>query len=108
LDSYINKRNKYFWVIEGDIKGAFGNIHHDILLKLVAKRVADQRLLKLIERLLKAELMQSSLFQTTDIARTKIAICSPLLANIYLDKLDMYWWNTAVTAVMRYNIISLL
>jgi len=54
LDSYINKRNKYFWVIEGDIKGAFGNIHHDILLKLVAKRVADQRLLKLIERFLKA------------------------------------------------------
>ncbi|WP_444980647.1 hypothetical protein, partial [Microseira wollei] len=33
MDSYINKRNKYFWVIEGDIKGAFDNIHHEILCK---------------------------------------------------------------------------
>ncbi|KAB8314296.1 group II intron reverse transcriptase/maturase [Tolypothrix campylonemoides VB511288] len=93
LDSYINKRNKYFWVIEGDIKGAFDNIHHEILLKLVAKRVADQRLLKLIERFLKAGIMQGALFQRTDIGTPQGAICSPLLANIYLHQLDMYWWN---------------
>jgi group II intron reverse transcriptase/maturase len=93
LDSYINKRNKYFWVIEGDIKGAFDNIHHEILLKLVAKRVTDQRLLKLIERFLKAGIMQGALFQRTDIGTPQGAICSPLLANIYLHQLDMYWWN---------------
>lgn len=93
LDSYINKRNKYFWVIEGDIKGAFDNIHHEILLKLVAKRVADQRLLKLVERFLKAGIMQGALFQRTDIGTPQGAICSPLLANIYLHQLDRYWWN---------------
>jgi group II intron reverse transcriptase/maturase len=93
LDSYINKRNKYFWVIEGDIKGAFDNIHHEILLKLVEKRVADQRLLKLIERFLKAGMMQGALFQRTDIGTPQGAICSPLLANIYLHQLDMYWCN---------------
>lgn len=93
MDSYINKRNKYFWVIEGDIKGAFDNIHHEILLKLVADKVADKRLLKLIERFLKAGMMQGALFQRTDIGTPQGAICSPLLANIYLHQLDKYWWN---------------
>jgi len=37
LDSYINNRNKYYWVVEGDIKGAFDSIHHEILLKLLAQ-----------------------------------------------------------------------
>lgn len=93
LDSYINKRNKYFWTVEGDIKGAFDNIHHEILLKLVAKRVVDQRLLKLIGRFLKAGMMQGSLFHRTDVGTPQGAICSPLLANIYLHQLDMYWWK---------------
>ena len=93
LDSYINKRNKYYWVIEGDIKGAFDNIHHGILLKLVAKKVADQRLLKLIGHFLKAGVMQGYLFQRTDIGTPQGAICSPLLANIYLHQLDLFWWN---------------
>jgi group II intron reverse transcriptase/maturase len=92
-DSYINKRNKYFWVVEGDIKGAFDNIHHDILLKLVAKRVADKRLLKLIGCFLKAGMMQGSLFHRTENGTPQGAICSPLLANIYLHQLDMFWWN---------------
>ncbi len=77
MDSYINKRNKYFWVIEGDIKGAFDNIHHEILLKLVADKVADQHLLKLIGQFLKAGMMQGSLFQRTDIGTPQGAICSP-------------------------------
>lgn len=38
LDSYINRRNKYYWIIEGDIKGCFDSIHHQILLNLMTKR----------------------------------------------------------------------
>jgi len=37
LDSYINNRSKYYWVIEGDIKGAFDHIHHEILGRLLAE-----------------------------------------------------------------------
>lgn len=64
LDSYINRRNKYYWVIEGDIKAAFDSIHHQILLKLMAKRIADQRLLKVIERFLKTGIMENCPRQT--------------------------------------------
>jgi RNA-directed DNA polymerase len=93
LDSYINNRNKYYWVVEGDIKGAFDSIHHDILLNLLAQRIADQRVLNLIDRFLKAGVMEGSLFKTTDVGTPQGGICSPLLANIYLHQLDLFWWT---------------
>jgi group II intron reverse transcriptase/maturase len=80
-------------VIEGDIKGAFDNVQHDILLKCLAERIADQRLLKLIKCFLKAGLMEHGLFQRTELGVPQGAICAPLLANVYLHQLDRYWWN---------------
>jgi group II intron reverse transcriptase/maturase len=93
LDSYINNRNKYYWVIEGDIQGAFDNVNHEILLKLLAERVADHRILDLVARFLKAGVMENGLFQRTELGTPQGAICSPLLANIYLHQLDLYWWQ---------------
>src|SRR5438045_3665775 len=90
LDSYINNRSKHYWVIEGDIKGAFDNVQHDILLKCLAERIADQRLLKLIRCFLKAGMMEHGLFQRTELGVPQGAICAPLLANVYLHQLDKY------------------
>ncbi len=93
LDSYIKRRNKYYWIIEGDIKAAFDSIHHQILLKILAQRIVDQRFLKLIELFLKAGIMEGRLFKRTEIGTPQGGICSPILANIYLHQLDLYWWN---------------
>lgn len=93
LDSYINNQSKHFWVIEGDSKGAFDNVQHDIVVKCLAERIADQRLLKLIKCFLKAGLMEQGLFQRTEPGVPQGAICAPLLANVYLHQLDRYWWN---------------
>src|SRR2546421_771252 len=93
LDSYINNRTKFYWVVEGDIKGAFDNVHHEILLKCLAERIADRRLLKLITCFLKAGLMENQLFRHSDLGVPQGGICSPLLANIYLHRLDRFWWD---------------
>lgn len=93
LDSYINNRNKYYWVVEGDIKGAFDSIHHEILLKLLAQRIADRRILNLVDRFLKVGVMEGSLFKSTEVGTPQGGICSPLLANIYLHQIDLFWWN---------------
>jgi len=93
LDSYINERNKYFWIIEGDIRAAFDSIHQGILLNLLAQRVADHRLLDLIDSFLKAGVMQGNLFHRTDMGTPQGAICSPFLSNVYLHQLDLYWWT---------------
>jgi len=93
LDSYLNERTKYFWIIEGDIRAAFDSIHQATLLTLLAQRVADRRLLELIEDFLTAGLMDGKLFHRTDQGISQGAICSPLMANIYLHRLDLYWWQ---------------
>ena len=68
-------------------------LHHKILLKLLAQRIADKRFLKLIESFLKAGIMEGHLFKRTETGTPQGAICSPILANIYLHQLDLYWWN---------------
>jgi group II intron reverse transcriptase/maturase len=93
LDSYINERNTYFWVIEGDIRAAFDRIHQGTLVTLLARRVADHRLLDLIDGFLKAGLMQSKLFHRTDIGTPQGASGSPLMSNVYLHQLDLSWWT---------------
>src|SRR5262249_42788852 len=82
-----------FWVIEGDIKGAFDHIHHEILLNLVAKRVVDRRILTLLAQFLKAGVMEQGRWQRTELGTPQGAVCSPLLANIYFHQLDLFWWN---------------
>jgi retron-type reverse transcriptase len=62
-------------------------------VRLLTERIVDQRLLDLVDRFLKAGIMEGSLFKHTELGTPQGAICSPLLANIYLHQLDLYWWN---------------
>ena len=93
LDSYINNRTKYYWVIEGDLKGAFDNVDHGVLLDLLAARIADRRLLALIARFLKAGVLESGRVWPTERGTSQGSVCSPLLANVYFHQMDLYWWS---------------
>jgi RNA-directed DNA polymerase len=92
--SRITTQNKYFWVIEGDIKGCFDHVQHTILLDLIRRRVRDDRILHLIEAMLKAGVMQNGLFEHTAEGTPQGGVLSPLLANIYLHEFDRWWWET--------------
>lgn len=89
--SRVHTVNKYYIAIEGDIRKCFDRINHKILLKLVRKRIADHRIVKLIEAFLKAGVMEGKLFQETPEGTPQGGILSPLLANIYLHVLDEWW-----------------
>ena len=91
--SRITTQNKYLWVIEGDITGCFDHVQHAILLKLVRRRVQDERVIGLIEAMLKAGVMEEDLFQHTPEGTPQGGILSPLLANIYLHEFDRWWWE---------------
>lgn len=93
LDSSMNERSKDFWVIEGDIRAAFDRVPQTTLLTLLAQRVADRRLLELLDSLLTAGLRQGKLRHRTETGISQGASCSPLLANIYLHQVDLYWWQ---------------
>jgi len=81
------------WVVDADIKGYFDTIPHDLLMERVGRKIADGRVLRLIEGYLKAGVMESLKgWQPTERGTPQGAVLSPLLANVYLDPLD---WEMA-------------
>lgn len=78
------------WFIEGDIEGFFDNISHDVLIGILRERIADERFIRLMWKFLKAGYIEDWTFHKTYSGTPQGGIISPILANIYLDKLDKY------------------
>jgi group II intron reverse transcriptase/maturase len=78
------------WFIEGDIKGCFDNIDHGKLLEILEERVDDNRLIRLIGNLLGAGYMEDWQYHASYSGTPQGGVISPILSNIYLDKLDKY------------------
>jgi len=75
---------KVNWVVEADIKGFFDNVDHEWLLKMVAHRVKDPKILALIRRFLKAGVMVEGKRLNTEQGTPQGGVVSPVLANVYL------------------------
>lgn len=78
------KRKKVNWVLDIDIKGFFDNIDKDILMEVIEQRIADPRILRLIQKWLNAGVTEDGLWSETAAGTPQGAVVSPLLANIYL------------------------
>ena len=72
------------------IKVFFDNINHEILIKILSERIKDERFLRLIRKFLKAGHLEEWRFHNTYSGTPQGGIISPILANIYLDKLDKF------------------
>jgi len=90
---YGDRERRYEWVIEGDIKGCFDNIDHGILMKTIRRRITDKRILWLIWRFLKASVVERGVYTKVKKGTPQGGVLSPLLANIYLNKFDQYWYR---------------
>lgn len=78
------------WFIEGDIKGFFDNINHDVMISILRKRIADERFIRLIRKFLNAGYIEDWIFNKAYSGTPQGGIISPILANIYLDQFDRY------------------
>ena len=78
----------YGWVVDLDLEKFFDRVNHDKLMAQIAKRVSDQRMLKLIWAFLRAGVMEGGLVSPVDEGTPQGGPLSPLLSNIVLDELD--------------------
>lgn len=78
------------WFVEGDIKGFFDNIDHNVMINILRKRIKDERFLRLIRKFLNAGYMEDNQLHQSYSGTPQGGIISPILANIYLDQFDKY------------------
>ena len=86
VEGYIERG--YYWLVDADIQGFFDHVNHDILMDLVREKIADGRVLDLLESFLKCGVMKDGEFEETMEGTPQGGVISPLLANIYLNHFD--------------------
>jgi RNA-directed DNA polymerase len=79
------------WVVETDVADCFGSIPHSGLMSAVEERVSDRRLLALLRAFLRAGVMEQGAVHRSVTGSPQGGVVSPLLANVYLHRLDRAW-----------------
>jgi group II intron reverse transcriptase/maturase len=102
-------RSKVNWVLDADIRNFFDRMSHEWMMQFVQHRVADNRILRLIQKWLKAGVMEEGRWEETAVGTPQGAVISPLLANVYLHYVFDLWveaWRKKVArgqvVVVRY------
>jgi group II intron reverse transcriptase/maturase len=107
--SYVLLKKKVNYVLDADIRGFFDNLDKSWLIKFVEHRVADPRIIRLIQKWLNAGVMEEGEWSDTKTGSPQGSVISPLLANIYLHYAFDLWvnvwrkkWARGEVAVIRY------
>src|ERR1700674_458468 len=102
-------RKRVNWVLDADIRGFFDQMSHEWTMKFIEHRVADRRMVRLIQKWLKAGVSEQGQWSETRVGTPQGAVVSPLLANIYLHYVFDLWvevWRRKVAQgdvlVVRY------
>jgi RNA-directed DNA polymerase len=97
------------YIVDADIKGFFDNVSHEWMMKFVGHQIADKRVLRMVKRFLKADILEDGKLLKSDKGTPQGGIISPLLANIYLHYVFDLWYTvkyrkkcTGYTRMIRY------
>jgi RNA-directed DNA polymerase len=90
---YIQRASKFYWIVEGDIRGCFDHVQHDHLMTLLQQRIVDRQVLSLTEWCLKAGVLEGEWYHPTHEGVPQGSVVSPLLTNWYLHQFDLWWWQ---------------
>jgi group II intron reverse transcriptase/maturase len=89
------------WFVEGDIRACFDRLDHQVLVAILREKLHDNRFLRLIENMLRAGYLEDWQWHPTYSGSPQGGVCSPVLSNIYLDKLDQYVETVLLPAYNR-------
>jgi group II intron reverse transcriptase/maturase len=89
------------WFIEGDVADCFGSLDHEIMIKILAEKIRDNRFLRLMRNMLRAGYLEDWRWNATLSGAPQGGVVSPILSNIYLQKLDDFAGNTLIPEYTR-------
>jgi RNA-directed DNA polymerase len=98
-------RKRVKWVLDADIRGFFDNVSHEWVMKFIEHRVADRRMLRLIQKSLKAGVSEDGEWSETKVGTPQGSVVSPLLANVYLHYVFDLWIEAWRKKVARGDVI---
>jgi group II intron reverse transcriptase/maturase len=84
-------RKRVNWILDADIRGFFDHVSHQWLVKFLEHRIADPRMLRLIQKWLKVGVLEGGEWSATEVGTPQGAVASPLLANVYLHYAFDQW-----------------
>jgi len=99
------QRKRVNWVLDADIRNFYDSLSHEWMLKFVEHRVADRRILRLIQKWLKAGVSEDGEWSETTVGTPQGSVVSPLLANVYLHYVFDLWVEAWRKKVARGDVI---
>jgi group II intron reverse transcriptase/maturase len=95
------QQKKVSHVVEADVRSFFDRVNHEWMVKFLRQRIGDERVIRLIIRMLKSGIMEGGLVRATEEGTPQGAIISPLLSNIYLHYVLDLWFSRRVSRQCR-------
>ena len=84
------------YVLDADIKGFFDHLDHEWIMKFVGSKIKDPQILRLVKRMLKSGIMKDYQFEPTEEGSGQGSVCSPVLANIYMHYVLVWWFEKKI------------
>ncbi len=94
--NYMLEREYTNYVLDADIKGFFDHLDHKWIIKFVESRIKDPNIIHLIWVMLKAGIMKDFVYEGTEEGSGQGSVCSPILANIYMHYVLVWWFKERI------------
>lgn len=100
LNMMLEKRPTNY-VLDADIKGFFDHIDHEWAVRFIESRIKDPNITRLVRRMLKAGIMKGLQYEETDGGSGQGSVCSPVIANIYMHYVLVWWFREKIQPLMK-------
>ena len=95
------EKEKTNWVLDADIKGFFDHLDHEWIIKFIGSRIKDQNIIRLVRRMLRAGIIKDFRYEETEEGSGQGSVCSPVIANIYMHYVLIWWFKEKVQPYMK-------
>lgn len=95
------EREKTSYVLDADVKGFFDHLDHEWIVRFVESRIKDPNITRLLRRILKAGIMKDYQFEESESGSGQGSVCSPVLANIYMHYVLVWWFKEIVEPKLK-------